>query len=48
MRPFPADTIFLEKMKKFDIIIRMYDQVLTPIKHYLNMMQLILLLVFPF
>lgn len=32
--PFPADTIFIEKMRKnFDVIIGMYhDQVLTPIK----------------
>ena len=37
---FSADTIFLKNnRKKFDVIIGMYhDQVLTPIKTYLNMM----------
>ena len=41
--PFPADTIFLKNnRKKFDLVIGMYhDQVLAPLKLYLNMMQLI-------
>ena len=42
--PLAADTIFLKNnRKKFDLIIGMYhDQVLTPLKLFLNMMQLIL------
>jgi 4-hydroxy-L-threonine phosphate dehydrogenase PdxA len=39
--PYPADTIFLKQnRKKFDVILGMYhDQVLTPLKLYMNMMQ---------
>ena len=38
--PIPADTIFINDYKHFDIIVGMYhDQVLAPLNHYLNLMQ---------
>ena len=40
--PFLALYFFYCSYKKYDIIVGMYhDQVLTPIKTYLNLMQLI-------
>ena len=41
--PIPADTIFLKNNREnYDVILGMYhDQVLSPIKHYLSLMQLI-------
>ena len=39
--PFPADTLFINQYKKFNVIIGMYhDQLLTPLRHYLNLTQL--------
>ena len=42
--PYPSDTTFFkDNLKKFDVIVGMYhDQVLAPLKLYLDLMQLIL------
>ena len=41
--PFVSDTAFINKYKKYDVIIGMYhDQVLSPFKTLFNLMQLIL------
>ena len=39
--PLVSDTLFIEDFKKYDVIVGMYhDQVLTPLKLFLNLMQL--------
>ena len=41
--PFPADTIFIKNIrKKYDVIVGVSRQVLTPIEAFTSMMQSIL------